>query len=169
MSKSWVPNVFTFINLGLGIFSIILCFDNKVIHSSLCILLAALIDRYDGRIARKLNAVSPLGKELDSLSDLVSFGVAPVLASWKFSMPGIEILSVILLLSFAICGAFRLARYNVSEFRNIYTGIPITAAGSLVALDNLISSAIGTHTLITVIILILLSYFMVSSIKIKKF
>ena len=77
MRKSCIPNVFTFINLSCGIISILCTFEKNYLFASFFILIAALVDRYDGRIARWLNVSSELGKELDSLADLVSFGVAP--------------------------------------------------------------------------------------------
>lgn len=77
MRKSCIPNVFTFINLSCGIISILSVMNEKYAISGAFILLAGLVDRYDGRIARFLNVSSELGKELDSLADLVSFGVAP--------------------------------------------------------------------------------------------
>ena len=77
MRKSCIPNVFTFINLSCGILSILSVMNKQYTLSSVFILLAGLVDRYDGRVARFLDVSSDLGKELDSLADLVSFGVAP--------------------------------------------------------------------------------------------
>ena len=79
MSKSLIPNMFTFSNLACGVFSLLMLFEGKLEAACIFILLAALIDRYDGRIARFLNVSSEIGKELDSLADLVSFGVAPAM------------------------------------------------------------------------------------------
>lgn len=169
MNKSSIPNVFTFINLSLGIISILLCFNNKTGAASFCILLAALLDRYDGKVARKLGVACILGKELDSLSDLVSFGVAPAILAWKLSLVDFGIISYFLVLVFPICGAYRLARFNVTEFNNVYMGVPITIAGALMGLDALVSIRTGAHPGFTAIFMLLLSYLMVSSIKIKKF
>ena len=77
MRKSSIPNIFTFINLSFGILSLLATFESNYQLACIFILLAALVDRYDGRIARYLQVSSDLGKELDSLADLVSFGVAP--------------------------------------------------------------------------------------------
>lgn len=77
MKKSCIPNLFTFINLSCGIFSLLNIFHTNYTISGIFILIAGLVDRYDGRVARYLNVSSDLGKELDSLADLVSFGVAP--------------------------------------------------------------------------------------------
>jgi CDP-diacylglycerol--serine O-phosphatidyltransferase len=168
MNKSSIPNIFTFINLSLGIIAIILGFKGMADIAGACILTAALIDRYDGKIARKINAVSVLGKELDSLSDLVSFGTAPAVVAWNLSFASLGIAGYVPLLVFPICGAFRLARFNVMEFQNVYTGVPITIAGSLAALDIIAAARLGIHPGLSAIFLLLLSYLMVSTIKIKK-
>lgn len=168
MRKSFIPQIITFTNLSLGIISIISCIKNNILISSLCILIAALIDRYDGKVARKIDAVSLLGKELDSLSDLVSFGVAPAILSWNYSLFKIGFLSYAVLLIFPICGAFRLARFNITEFNDKYIGMPITVAGSISAIDSLSSLRIGIHPSLSAILMSLLSYLMVSKIKIKK-
>ncbi|WP_252227137.1 CDP-alcohol phosphatidyltransferase family protein, partial [Clostridium sp. ZBS2] len=77
MRKSCIPNIFTFINLSCGVLSILSVMYDRIDLASIFILIAGLVDRYDGRVARFLNVSSDLGKELDSLADLVSFGVAP--------------------------------------------------------------------------------------------
>ena len=168
MNKSSIPNILTFMNLSLGIISIIFCFNNQIIYASLSILLAGFIDRYDGQIARKLNAVSPIGKELDSLSDLVSFGVSPAIIAWKISLITLGPIGYIVLLIYPICGCFRLARFNVTEFKKVYMGVPITIAGGLMAIDSIASVKLGIHPALTVVFMLLLSYLMVSSLKIKK-
>lgn len=168
MNKSSIPNIFTFINLSLGIISIILCFDGKAVYAGLSIILAAIVDRYDGQIARKFNAVSLIGKELDSLADLVSFGVAPAILVWKLSLINLGFIGYFFLLIFPICGAFRLARFNVSEFKNVYMGVPITLAGSALAWDAIAIAKLGMHTGLTAVITLLFAYLMVSSIKIQK-
>ena len=106
MKKSYIPNMFTFINLSCGILSILSLFDKNYTTSSIFILVAGLVDRYDGRIARYLNASSEVGKELDSLADLVSFGVAPAMLTYmlfdlnSFGPKGI--FGIILLILFII-------------------------------------------------------------------
>ncbi len=175
MRKSTIPNTFTFINLSFGILSILGLFNNDYRASSIFILLAALVDRYDGRIARYLDVSSPLGKELDSLADLVSFGVAPslllyTLYSFNTLGPG-GFIGYALLLLFPICGAYRLARYNASSFDGVFTGIPITVAGSFIALFVLITTfteSVYVMRGLPIAFLLLLSYLMVSNYKFKK-
>ena len=163
MRKSSIPNIFTFINLSFGILSLLAIF----------ILLAGLVDRYDGRVARYLNVSSDLGKELDSLADLVSFGVAPSVLTFVFynfeSLGPMGIIGYALLLCFPICGAFRLARYNATEFDGVFRGVPITIAGAVVALFILLSIKFTLNILFPVVILVVFSYLMVSNLQLKKF
>jgi len=172
-----VPNIFTFSNLACGVLSILMTFDaslqniNAYKWPCLFILLAALIDRYDGRVARFLNVSSEMGKELDSLADLVSFGVAPSILAYnlyKFSTFGA--LGYVLVLLFPIAGAYRLARYNTTSFDGNFMGIPITAAGVLLAFYSLIISSRDStpNVPITIILIVMLSYLMVCKLRFKK-
>lgn len=168
LKKEFIPNLFTFANLSFGMISIMFTFNNNLRLAALMIILAALLDRYDGRIARKIGVSSELGKELDSLADLVSFGAAPAILSWQSFLINFGIIGYIITLLFPIAGAFRLARFNVTQFNNVFTGVPITVAGSVVALDNIIG-LYKPHPIISTIIFIVFAYLMVSKIKIKKF
>lgn len=173
MRKSCIPNVFTFINLSCGIISILAVMDNNFALAGIFILLAGLVDRYDGRIARFLNVSSDLGKELDSLADLVSFGVAPSILTYilfdfaSFGPKGL--LGFAILLAFPICGAYRLARFNTCDFDGMFTGIPITIAGCFVAIFALLNLKDRTSIYIAIIIMISFSYLMISNFKLKKF
>lgn len=138
-------------------------------------MVAALTDRFDGKAARHFNVVSDLGKELDSLSDLISFGVAPTVIAWKISFIDMGILGYIIAVIFPIAGAYRLARYNITTFNNVFQGIPITIAGlflTIINLYNSISLLNGKPSLFNPYIMIVfvlgLSYFMVSKFSIKK-
>ncbi len=172
MKKSSIPNTFTFINLSCGILSLINILDGNYRLAALFILIAGIVDRYDGRIARFLNVSSDLGKELDSLADLVSFGVAPSLLS--FSLFGLNTLGpkgfigYLMLLIFPICGAYRLARYNATDFDGVFTGVPITIAGSFMALFSLITANRVVAKALPITFLLMLSYLMVSKYKFKK-
>ncbi|MEG1004061.1 MAG: CDP-diacylglycerol--serine O-phosphatidyltransferase [Clostridium sp.] len=178
MKKSCIPNVFTFINLSCGVLSLLSTFEGKYVQSALLILLAGFVDRYDGRVARYLQVSSELGKELDSLADLVSFGVAPsILIFVLFGLEGFGpfgLFGYAILLAFPICGAFRLARYNTSDFDGVFKGIPITIAGCFMAFFALIiayffkANITSVMMVIAVILMILGSYLMVSTIKLKK-
>ncbi|NLK94443.1 MAG: CDP-diacylglycerol--serine O-phosphatidyltransferase [Clostridiales bacterium] len=172
MRKSCIPNIFTFINLSCGIISLLYVFNEYYVAASIFILIAGLVDRYDGRIARYLQVSSELGKELDSLADLVSFGVAPsmlIFILFEFNELGpYGIFGIILLILFPICGAFRLARYNVSTFDGVFTGVPITIAGCALALFALITVYTRPLLILAVIFVLAGSYLMVSTFKLKK-
>ena len=173
MRKSCVPNIFTFINLSFGILSIIETHNGNYRLASIFIIAAALVDRYDGRIARFLQVSSDLGKELDSLADLVSFGVAPsILIFLLFELKSygpFGIIGIIILLLFPICGAYRLARYNTASFDGVFTGVPITVVGCFIAILALLSFKYTIAPTLLVILMLIGSYLMVSNLKLKKF
>ncbi|MDP4091910.1 MAG: CDP-diacylglycerol--serine O-phosphatidyltransferase [Bacillota bacterium] len=180
--KGTLPNILTLINLSLGVTAILLAMNDRsrvnwLIPASLLIMVAALTDRFDGKVARMLDVSSELGKELDSLSDLISFGVAPVIIAWKISLSGhFGVFGYLIALVFPIAGAFRLARYNVSTFNNVFSGMPITVAGAFLTIDNLYNCfavlkerRLGLlESIITVVLILGLSALMVSKIRIKK-
>jgi CDP-diacylglycerol--serine O-phosphatidyltransferase len=170
--------------MSLGVFAILLAVNsddnNLLIPASLLVIIAALTDRLDGKVARMLDVTSELGKQLDSLSDLISFGVAPVIISWKITFMAsnfsyLGLLGYVLSVIFPMAGAYRLARYNITSFDSYYRGMPITIAGAFLAIDciyNTHSSINGSFSwvniLITVLLMPSLSYMMISKIKIKK-
>lgn len=167
--KSHIPNIFTLLNLTLGILAIFSIINESYTVSALLILLAALTDRFDGQLARRLDAESELGKELDSLCDLISFGVAPAVLIWSFQLVDFGIIGIIIVVIFAISGAYRLARYNVMEFDGVYIGIPITMCGGIVALITLYSISYEANIYFVGLLMLFLSYSMVSKrIKLRK-
>lgn len=177
MRKSCIPNIFTFINLSCGVVSILSVLNEQFTIAGAFILLAGLVDRYDGRIARFLNVSSELGKELDSLADLVSFGVAPSILAFRYfclySLGPSGILGFIVLLLFPICGAYRLARFNTTDFDGAFTGVPITIVGCFMALFSLIMHNLNIiasdYKYVAVVLMVIGSYLMVSKLKLKKF
>ncbi|RKD31553.1 CDP-diacylglycerol--serine O-phosphatidyltransferase [Thermohalobacter berrensis] len=167
--KAKIPNFFTILNLCFGILSILYIFDNDYYISSVLILMAALFDRFDGKLARKFNATTNIGKELDSLCDLISFGVAPSILIWNIQLVNFGIIGIIITIVFAISGAYRLARYNVTEFDGIYMGIPITLCGGVLAVMSIYTVKYNLNLYFTSILMLLLSYGMISTkIKLKK-
>ncbi|MDP4179888.1 MAG: CDP-diacylglycerol--serine O-phosphatidyltransferase [Bacillota bacterium] len=180
--KGTLPNILTLINLSLGVIAILLAVDaernnaNQLFQASLLVMIAALTDRFDGKVARLLDVTSDLGKELDSLSDLISFGVAPVIIAWKVNdYTSIGFLGYLIAVIFPVAGAYRLARYNITTFDNVFRGIPITIAGAFLSIMNLYSCFLilrknysNIHSYITIGLVILLSFLMVSKIKFKK-
>lgn len=178
--KSSLPNVLTLINMSLGIIAILLAVNtnddlNLLMPASLLIMVAALTDRFDGKVARMLDATSELGKQLDSLSDLISFGVAPTIVAWRICFFDLGIPGYIISLVFPLAGAYRLARFNVTAFDNFFRGMPITIAGAFLTIGNLYNwysfdkdEFTLVNSIVTALVMIALSYFMVCNIKIKK-
>jgi CDP-diacylglycerol---serine O-phosphatidyltransferase len=164
--KTQTANVITLTNLSLGGFAIVSGLNGNLRLSLLLIFIAALADRFDGMVARKFNIESELGKQLDSMSDIISFGIAPALLLYQgilqdFGGPG-----TFFTVFYIGCGAFRLARFNITEGNGYFTGLPITAAGCLVTLSFLAIPFLPPQTFIFIIII--LSFLMVSSFKLKK-
>lgn len=171
MFKKFIPNILTFMNLSFGILSIIETLEKEFLVASTFIIAAALVDRYDGRIARFLNVSSEIGKELDSLADLISFGVAPALLvfiKYNFLNIGSGVCGIIFVLAYVICGCYRLAKYNISKFDGVFTGIPITIAGLILALFSLFVSSGSVAIILSVILMIILAYLMISKLRLKK-
>ncbi|SDK08778.1 CDP-diacylglycerol--serine O-phosphatidyltransferase [Natronincola ferrireducens] len=167
--KAHIPNMFTFFNLTLGILAIVSIINESYTISALLILTAAFTDRLDGQLARKLDAESEIGKELDSLCDLISFGVAPAVLIWSFHLATFGVIGILIMIIFSISGAYRLARYNIMEFDGVYMGIPITMCGGIVALMTLYSINYQINVYFIGIMMLFLSYSMISKrIKLKK-
>lgn len=136
-----VPNIITLIGLVFGVSSIRLALENNWEMAVYCILAAAVIDGLDGRIARLLQASSPFGAELDSLCDLVNFGVCPafIIYLWSYQQYEYRVISWAAILLFIVCMAIRLARFNTtaSSNKDFFTGVP-APCGALLALFPLI-------------------------------
>jgi len=164
--KSQTANLFTLANLSLGGFAILFGIQGNLRLSLLLIFLAALADRFDGMVARKFNIESELGKQLDSMSDIISFGIAPALLLYhgilyEFGGPG-----MFFTIFYIGCGAFRLARFNITESNGYFTGLPITVAGCLATLSFLGIPYFPAQSFL--FIMIVLSFLMVSTFKLKK-
>lgn len=167
MIKQNVPNSLTAFNLLLGVISIILTIDGQVYFAALMVVAASLMDGLDGRVARILNVSSEFGKELDSLSDLVSFGVAPALLAYVVSLNHLGALGYVIAGVFAVCGAIRLARFNLMNVKGYFMGLPIPAAGCMIS--TFVISGIKPHPWLFPIMVASLAYLMVSRIKYPDF
>jgi len=141
--------------------------EKEFLLAAVMILVCMILDGMDGKVARRLDAASPFGKELDSLADLVSFGVAPAILVYTFKLAELGVLGLIIALGFALCGAIRLAKFNTLNITGYFIGVPITAAGSLVAVMVLIGDIIPLFVFVTVVLL--LAYLMVSNIRVPKY
>ena len=134
MKGQHIPSMFTMGNLLLGVFALVLALDQEYIQGGFMVLLAGVMDYFDGKVARKLQVSSEFGKELDSLADLVSFGVAPAILAYALKLSEWGYWGLAISLTFVMCGALRLARFNVTTFSGSFMGVPITVAGGIVAL-----------------------------------
>ncbi|NQS75820.1 MAG: CDP-diacylglycerol--serine O-phosphatidyltransferase [Peptococcaceae bacterium] len=129
-----LPNICTGGNLLFGVLAIAAVFNHNYVLATVLIILAAILDRLDGYLARRYNSSSDFGRELDSLADLVSFGVAPSVMLYAALAEKWHLLGLVGFAFFVLCGAFRLARYNISGSTDHFRGLPITAGGTTLAI-----------------------------------
>ncbi len=140
-----LPNAITLIGVCIGLTSIKFAIDGKFAIAIIAILFAGLMDALDGRIARLVKGTSKMGKELDSLGDVVSFGVAPALIMYFWNLQYLDKLGWFVCLTYVVCVALRLARFNVSSddepsWRdNFFEGMPSPAGGIIVLLPLIFS------------------------------
>lgn len=140
-----IPNMCTSSNLVFGMCSILSTYSGNLVWGSIFILLALVADGLDGRTARFFGVASEMGKEMDSLCDLGSFGIAPAFLAWAFVLHNHGILGIVVAIFFAICGMWRLARFNVnaSVVHGYFMGLAIPAGGNIVAMTTLLFVLLG--------------------------
>lgn len=156
-------------NLYCGFLSIGFAANGHYKNAAILIIIGMMLDSMDGRLARILNADSTLGKELDSLADIVTFGIAPSFLMYytyfyQLGLTGLAIAGL-----FPLFGAFRLARFNISSNKSsqhYFIGVPITAAGGILALLSLFNYHIPN--IITTVIFTALCFLMVSKLRIPS-
>ncbi|NBR85408.1 MAG: CDP-diacylglycerol--serine O-phosphatidyltransferase [Proteobacteria bacterium] len=190
----FLPNLMTAGNLFCGFLAITKIVESKLeapypnIRAALLyILLACIFDLLDGRVARMVGKESPFGREFDSLADVVSFGVAPAFLVHRIVLRdvfGSPELGWLIAAIYLICGAFRLARFNCmavmpqspSNNSGEFTGVPIPAAAGMVASLTLFlmwwdekEFAVGNWRYVLPVLLLFLSYLMVSEVKYPSF
>ena len=194
-----IPNIFTLLNLFFGCLAIVVTMQSglaiqvdstgqqlveipeSIYLASIFIAIAAVIDFLDGFVARLLKASSEMGKQLDSLADVVSFGVAPGMIVYQFLRlsfaqqdDGLDISTLWLMPAFIIpcAGAYRLARFNIDTEQSLgFKGVPIPAAGLFIAAFPLVYWYSNNNTIVDVLrnqwfwyaIILVISYLMVST------
>jgi len=138
-SRYILPSVLTLIGVCLGISSIKFAMDGNFGFAVLFIVVAAILDGLDGRVARMIKGTTEFGKELDSLTDFVSFGIAPVFVIYFWELNEFGRIGWLLVLLFSVCCVLRLARFNLTKFddneewkMNFFQGIPSPAGGCLI-------------------------------------
>jgi CDP-diacylglycerol--serine O-phosphatidyltransferase len=140
-----LPNMLTLIGVCIGLTSIRFALDGRFELAIIAIIFAALIDGLDGRIARLIKGTSKVGKELDSLTDMISFGVAPAFIMFFWKLNTLGKFGWLLCLIYVICVALRLARFNINSNQepswrdNFFEGVPSPAGGILVLTPLIVS------------------------------
>jgi len=140
-----LPNAITLIGVCIGLSSIKFAIDGKFAIAIIAIMFAGLMDALDGRIARLIKGTSKMGKELDSLGDVISFGVAPALIMYFWNLQYLDKLGWFVCLIYVVCVALRLARFNINTDEeiswkdNFFEGLPSPAGGILVLMPLIIS------------------------------
>jgi CDP-diacylglycerol---serine O-phosphatidyltransferase len=164
--KSNAANLITLLNMSFGGAAIMATLNGSFNHSILFIFVSAFLDRYDGKVARKFNQESELGKQLDSMGDVISFGVAPALLIYSLVLHQFGMAGMVMTVLFISCGALRLARFNVMDATGYFVGLPITAAGTLVTFMALFAHSISP--VIYMFLVPILAICMVSTFTLKK-
>jgi CDP-diacylglycerol--serine O-phosphatidyltransferase len=169
-AKHLVPNAVTLANIAFGFLGMVAAAEGRFERACILLFIGALCDLLDGRLARMLDASSKFGMELDSLSDMVSFGIAPGVLVYLSVLKDLGWLGAVIAVAYALCGALRLARYNIdskpiSEVTFLGCPIPI-ACGYIISMVMVRDSlptwgvALGTG---------LVAFFMISTLKVPKF
>lgn len=171
-----LPNLFTTASLFCGFYSTVASMKGLFEVAAIAIILAAVLDALDGRIARMTNTTSKFGAEYDSLSDLVAFGVAPSLLAYNWSLAAYGKWGWLAAFLFTACGALRLARFNIQTGiidSRVFNGLPIPGAAAVVASGVLIFYKLGQEgkfeSPLVLIGVVASAIFMVSSIKYHSF
>ena len=173
--KSLLPNALTIFGVCLGLSSIKFAIDLNYSMAVIAIGFAAILDTLDGRVARLIKGTSKVGKELDSLTDVISFGVAPGFIMYFWTLNEIGKFGWMLVLIYTVCCALRLARFNLTVIEeneswriNFFDGVPSPAAAGLVLLPLILNLSeiieIKNYTLVSSAAILITSILMVSKI-----
>ena len=171
--KSLLPNALTIFGGCLGLSSIKYAIDLNYSMAIIAIGFAAILDTLDGRVARLIKGTSKVGKELDSLTDVISFGVAPGIIMYFWALNEVDKFGWMLVLIYAVCCALRLARFNLTTIEenetwkiNFFEGVPSPAAAGLVLLPLILNQSglieIENYATISSITILITSILMVS-------
>ena len=170
-----LPNLFTTASLFSAFYGIVQATNGSYEHSAIAIVVAAVLDSLDGRVARMTNTVSDFGKEYDSLVDLVAFGLAPALILYEWGLKDLGKLGWLTAFIYAAATALRLARFNTRDTKGnrYFRGLPCPAAAVLIATAIWTAESYnltGTWTVVVALLaMIMLSAAMVSSFPYRSF
>ena len=179
-SRYILPNVLTLIGVCLGISSIKFAMDGNFSYAVLFLVVAAILDALDGRVARLIKGTSDFGKELDSLTDFVSFGIAPAFIIYFWELNKFGKIGWLIVLLFSVCCVLRLARFNLTKFEkndewknNFFQGVPSPAGGCLILLPLIFQLSGFSNfidlTSITPYFMVLISFLLISKIPTFSF
>ncbi len=157
------PDIITLISILFAMPSIFSSIQRDFIYASIFMVLSVIADQLDGTIARWLKRKDNFGKQMDSLADVIAFGVAP--AVFGYMLLDRNMLNITILVLFVFAGTLRLARFNISKHSDYFEGIPITSSGIII--PSLYLLRFPTNFFIY--IYLILAVLMISSIRIKKF
>ncbi len=178
-----LPNCCSLLNASCGITAVFIALfyqnQKSIFIACFLILMGGLFDSLDGKIARNFHAESPMGKELDSFADLITFGVAPAAILLVFNnmihISDVSLYEIIICVIYIVCAIYRLARYNITEYTGYFQGLPTTASGAIIGIyilisnfffENLLTSYI--YTVVSFVLITILGLLMISTIKVKK-
>ncbi|MBD3319357.1 CDP-diacylglycerol--serine O-phosphatidyltransferase [Candidatus Woesearchaeota archaeon] len=156
-----LADLVTLFNALLGLLAIIFAITGSLFAASSTLLVAVVVDFLDGRIARMTGTANEFGKQLDSLSDTISFGVAPAVIGFVITQSRLAIVAISI---FLFCGVLRLAKFNIMDTKGLYIGMPITANGIIIPLLIFFSVPV----LYFPYIYLFLGILMVAPIQVKK-
>ena len=170
-----LPNMLTLIGVCIGLTSIRFALDERYEFAVIAVIFAAVIDGLDGRIARLIKGTSKVGKELDSLTDMISFGVAPAFIMYFWKLNTLGRFGWLICLIYVICVALRLARFNVNSNQdsswkdNFFEGVPSPAGGILVLTPLIISMTNFDYIQLNYDIIVPVFFIITSLLLISKF
>ncbi|RPH86798.1 MAG: CDP-diacylglycerol--serine O-phosphatidyltransferase [Desulfobacteraceae bacterium] len=171
-----LPNLVTTASLFCGFYAVIAAIQGNFYQAAISILVAAVLDGLDGRIARMTQTTSAFGVQYDSLSDLIAFGLAPGIVVFLWALKPFGRFGWVAAFLYVVCGALRLARFNVqvgSVDPNYFVGLPIPAAATIVSTIILFVYQMGgigsTGYLLILILIYFLSFLMVSNLSYPSF
>jgi CDP-diacylglycerol--serine O-phosphatidyltransferase len=171
-----LPNLVTTASFFCGFYAIIAAIQGNFYQGAISILVAAVLDGLDGRIARMTHTTSAFGVQYDSLSDLIAFGLAPGILVFLWALRPFNRLGWLAAFLYVVCGALRLARFNVQVGQvnpNFFVGLPIPAAATIVSATILFVYQMGgagsTGYLLILIMIYILSFLMVSNLSYPSF
>lgn len=166
-----LANFFTCLSLACGFISIIFSLENHFTYASWGIILAVIFDGLDGQIARRISLPSEFGKQLDSLVDVIAFGIAPSILGYIFVYRNFNILASCALFIYLTSSVVRLAKYNITPKEHLtdyFYGLPTTISGGVLASLVLIYSRYSREApppLIFLLLVLLLAFLMVSKVR----